>query len=130
MRVAIIGSGHISNIHGPLILQQPNIEIVGIADKDLARAKALATKLNGGSVYEEAEVMIREEKPDIVHVLVPPQYHASLSIMAMKQGCHVLVEKPLATTLADSERMVDIAKQNSVYLTHRHGNQRVCFGLP
>ncbi len=45
MKVGIIGSGQIARIHGPLILKQPDAVIVGIVDKDITRAKALATEL-------------------------------------------------------------------------------------
>jgi len=120
MKVGIIGGGQIAKVHGPSILKQPNTEIVGIADKDIARAKALATELKARQFYQDAKVMIEEQKPDIVHVLTPPQYHAQSSIMAMNQGCHVLVEKPLALTLADAEKMIEVAKQNKVYLCVDH----------
>ena len=105
MRVGIIGSGQIAKIHGPSILKQPNTEIVGIADKDIARAKALAAELKVSEFYQDAKTMIDEQKPDIVHVLTPPQYHAQLSILAMNLGCHVLVEKPMALTLAEGSQI-------------------------
>lgn len=120
MRICIIGSGLIANIHGPVILKQTDTRIVGIADKDVTRAKALATELKVNQVYQDAKVMIDEQKPDVVHVLTPPQYHAELSIMAMNQGCHVLVEKPMALTMADAEKMVEVAKQNKVHLCVDH----------
>lgn len=120
MKVGIIGGGHIARIHGPLILKQPNAEILGIADKDIARAKALATELKASQVYQDAKVMLDEQKPEIVHILAPPQYHAELSIMAMNQGCHVLVEKPMALTIEDSQRMIEVAKHNNVQLCVNH----------
>lgn len=120
MRVGIIGSGQIARVHGPLILKQPNAEIVGIADTDITRAKALAKELKASRFYQDAKVMIEEQKPNVVHVLVPPQYHADLSIMAMDQGCNVLVEKPMALNMDDAERMIEVAKQNNVHLCVNH----------
>jgi nucleoside-diphosphate-sugar epimerase/predicted dehydrogenase len=120
MKIGIIGSGQIAQIHGPLIIKQPAAQIVGIADKDLTRARSLASKLKTVHVYQDAEMMIKEQKPDIVHVLTPPQYHASLSIMAMNHGCHVLVEKPMALNMADAEKMINVAKQNGVRLCVNH----------
>jgi nucleoside-diphosphate-sugar epimerase/predicted dehydrogenase len=64
--------------------------------------------------------MIEEQKPDIVHVLVSPQYHAELSIEAMNRGCHVLVEKPMALTVDDAEKMISVAKLNNVRLCVNH----------
>ena len=120
MRVGIIGSGQIAKIHGPLILKLPNTKIVGIADKDIVRARSLATELKATQFYQDAEIMIEEQKPDIVHVLTPPQYHADLSIMAMNNGCNVLVEKPMALMMTDAEKMVEAAKHNKVRLCVNH----------
>jgi len=120
MRVAVVGAGHIATVHGPIILKQPNTEIVGVADKDVVRAKVIAAELNGCQFYQDAKVMIEEQEPDIVHVLSPPQYHAELSIMAMNQGCHVLVEKPMALSMDDAQKMVQVSKQNNVRLCVNH----------
>jgi len=120
MKVGIIGGGQIARIHGPLILKQPDAQLVGLADTDISRAKALASELAAGKAYSDAAVMIREQKPDIVHVLAPPQLHCQLSLMAMRQGCHVLVEKPMALTVADSQEMVNAANQQGVRLCVNH----------
>ena len=120
MKVGIIGGGHIAGIHGPLIQQQPDTEIVAIADKDTSRAKVLASSLGVNLVYSDAQTMIEETQPDVVHILVPPQYHTPLSIMAMEQGCHVLVEKPMALTTEDAQKMVEVAKKHQVKLCANH----------
>ena len=107
MRVAIIGSGNIAHVQAPLILKHRDVQLVGIADEKLESAKALGNELNVPHVYQDAHAMIREQKPDVVHVLVPPHYHADLSVMAMNEGCHVLVEKPMALTVAECEKMIE-----------------------
>jgi 2-alkyl-3-oxoalkanoate reductase len=120
MRVAIIGSGQIAKIHVPIILEQPNTMIVGIADRDTSRVIDFAHKFKINHLYQEAATMIDEQKPDVVHVLVPPQHHAELSIMAMNKGCHVLVEKPMALTVDDAKKMISAANQNKVCLCVDH----------
>lgn len=120
MKVALIGAGHIATVHGPLILKQPNTDIAGIADQDISRAKAVASELKIAQFYPDAKVMVEEQKPEIVHVLTPPQYHAELSIMAMNQGCHVLVEKPMALSMDDAQKMVQVSKENNVRLCVNH----------
>jgi nucleoside-diphosphate-sugar epimerase/predicted dehydrogenase len=120
MRVGMVGGGHIATIHGPAILKQLDTEIVGIVDRDVTRAKVLANKLKVHHVYQDARTMIDEQKPDLVHVLLPPQYHAEFAIMAMSHGCHVLVEKPMALTMADTEKMIEIATQHKVHLCVNH----------
>lgn len=120
MKVGIIGAGHIAEVHGPVILSQENATLVGIADRDLMRAEATAERLGAANYYADAEEMIKIEKPDVVHVLVPPHLHADLSVMAMDLGCHVLVEKPLALSIDDAKRMIDGAKTNNVKLCVDH----------
>lgn len=120
MKVALIGGGGIARVHGPLIVNEPDATLVGIADTDMARAKLLAAELNGCAAYTDAAAMIDAMRPDVVHVLVPPQYHADVSIMAMDKGCHVLVEKPMAMSLAEAESMIEAAKRNDVKLCVNH----------
>jgi len=120
MRVGIIGSGNIAKIECPLILRQSGSKIVGIADKNIELAKELAKEFNIDHTYQDGETMVREQKPDIVHVLVPPQYHSEISIMAMNQGCDVLVEKPMALNVADAESMIDASERNGVSLCVNH----------
>lgn len=120
MKVAVIGCGNIARVHAPLILKHREVELVGVADKDLSRAKTMANGFNVSNIYDNAETMIDEQKPDVIHVLVPPQQHAEVSIMAMNRGCHVLVEKPMALSVAEGERMIAAAKQNKVSLCVDH----------
>lgn len=120
MKVGIIGAGQIARVHGPAILKQPGVQIVGIADRDLTRAKSLAHELNVGNIYQDAEHMIEEQKPNVVHILVPPQLHADVSMMAMNKGCHVLIEKPMALSVVDAQKMIDTAKRSGVLMCVSH----------
>ncbi len=120
MRVAIIGGGHIAFSHVPVIEQQDDVAIVGVADVDITRAKAAARDFNISNYFDDAEAMIMEQKPDIVHVLTPPQHHAQNSIMAMKHGCHVFVEKPMALMAGDAKSMIEEAVKNNVKLCVGH----------
>jgi len=116
LRVGLLGGGQIAWIHGRLIVKEPDATLVGIADIDRARARQLARELGVDKVYEDAAGMIEDQQPDIIHVLTPPDTHPELSMMAMSRGCHVLVEKPMATTLAAAEAMVETAKRHNVRL--------------
>src|SRR5581483_8931231 len=114
IRAAIVGSGHIAATHGPLIHRLDHVEIVGIADPDQSNARALATELGVEGVYPDLAALLSEQTPDVVHVLAPPQYHASLSMLALQHGCHVLVEKPMALSVPDATAMIEAARQNGV----------------
>ena len=120
MRVCIIGCGNIAALHCPIILKQADTEIVGVADRDLTRAKDLSEKFNVKKFYQDAEDMIDTLSPDVIHILTPPQYHAEAAITAMEHGCHVFVEKPMALRMDDAEKMVAVSRHNNVCLCVGH----------
>ena len=120
MRVGIIGAGGIAQLHGPAIRAVPGNEVVAVADSDPVRAKVLAEGVGGAPCYTDVRRMLDEAKPEAVHVLTPPQTHAEIAILAMEHGCHVLVEKPLALSTPDAERMVSTALRKSVCLCVDH----------
>ena len=70
--------------------------------------------------YEE---LFEVEKPDAVSVCLPNYLHAPVSIAALQAGCHVLCEKPMATSRAEAEEMIEAAKNNNKKLMIAH-NQR------
>jgi predicted dehydrogenase len=60
--------------------------------------------------------MLREGRPDVVHILTPPQSHKELSIQAMEAGCHVLVEKPMAASVSEADEMIAASRRHGVTL--------------
>lgn len=120
MKVAIIGSGHISRIHAPAIRAAGFAELVAVCDLDEGRAKATAAELGAPAYYTDADTMCREAQPDVVHILTPPASHCALSLMAISHGCNVLVEKPMALTLAEADAMLVAAEERGVLLCASH----------
>ncbi len=120
MKVAIVGGGHIASIHAPCIAKQPGNEVVAIVDKDLLHARLLGEPFGVKGYYQDIQEMLKEQNPDAVHVLTPPQYHAELAIAAMEHGCHVYVEKPLALNMDEARKMVEVAERKNVKLCAGH----------
>jgi predicted dehydrogenase/nucleoside-diphosphate-sugar epimerase len=120
MRVGIIGCGGIAWVHAEAIAKQPGASIVGVVDLDADRAHALGSAFHVEGVYTDAATMLRETRPDVVHVLTPPRHHAAMGRLAIQEGCHVLVEKPLALTLAEAKELFDAAEQRGVRLCVNH----------
>jgi len=79
-----------------------------VCDVKPERAGAAAERF-GCRAYTDFEVMLEQEKPDVVHICTPHYLHAPLACLAMERGCHVLTEKPMAIALADARRMLDTA---------------------
>jgi len=108
MRVGIVGSGMISGHHLAAIARYPGTEVVGIADRNVAHAREQARRHGVPRALESIEQLL-ELRPDVVHVLTPPDSHAPLAIAALASGAHVYVEKPMAITVEECERMIDAA---------------------
>lgn len=111
LRVGVVGAGGIAQVHLPQITRQGSATLVGIADRDLSRARRLG-RAHGIDSYDGLESLLKGARPDVVHVLVPPQGHAPVSLQAMEWGCHVLVEKPMATTVSDARQMIEVADRH------------------
>jgi predicted dehydrogenase/nucleoside-diphosphate-sugar epimerase len=119
LRVGLVGAGYISEFHARAIQRVPNARIVGIADVVTSRASALAVRFNIPKVFPTMEAMMNEDV-DVIHILTPPDTHAALAIAALENGCHVLVEKPLASNAEDVDRIsaAAAAAQKSVCVNH------------
>jgi len=119
LRVGLVGAGYISEFHARSIQRILDARIVGIADVVSSRAAALAARFNIPKVFPAMEAMVNEGV-DVVHILTPPDTHASLAIAALKSGCHVLVEKPLAVNTEEVDRISATAAtaQKSVCVNH------------
>lgn len=110
--VGIIGCGRISQTrHIPEYASNKNVKIGGYFDFNKQRAEDIS-KQYGGKVYESVEDMFSDEEIDAVSVCVTNSAHASISIQALNAGKDVLCEKPMATSLEESEEMVWTAKKN------------------
>jgi UDP-N-acetylglucosamine 3-dehydrogenase len=108
-RVAVIGTGVMGRNHARVLHQLPNVELVGVADSDLDTA-CLVAAAHATRAYGSLEELLKKERPDAVTVAVPTENHHHAVLVALSAGCHVLVEKPIAATLAQADELVAAAK--------------------
>src|SRR5579859_6533362 len=94
LRVGLVEAGHISEFHARAVQRVPNARLVGVTDVVTSRAADLAARHSLPDVFSSMEAMIGKGV-DVIHILTPPESHAQLAIAALRNGCHVLVEKPL-----------------------------------
>lgn len=120
MKVAVVGCGHVSEKHIHSLRRLSGVEIVGVCDRDKATADSCARRHGIKGVYEQLSTLLAHRHPDVVHVLTPPQMHSELAIQAMDAGCHVLVEKPMASTLQEADEMVRVSRDSGVWLCVCH----------
>ena len=116
IKVGIIGCGKIAQVrHIPEYASNPNTEVYGFYDINLARAEELA-KQYGGKAFASYEELLADESIEAVSVCAANHVHAEITIAALKAGKHVLCEKPMAVTLPECEAMVAAAKESGKYL--------------
>ena len=82
-------------------------EIVGVVDPQLSMLDRMKGQYPETSTGSEYALLLRETLPDVVVVAGPDHLHSEQTVLALEQGCHALVEKPLATTVADCQRILD-----------------------
>ena len=111
-RVAIIGSGNVTDLYLTGTAMLPSVELAACADLDPERARALAAK--GGFRASTVDEILVDPTIDVVLVLTPPAAHAPVAMAAIAAGKQVYTEKPLATSRADAQRVLEAAAQAGV----------------
>ncbi len=109
LRAAVIGCGAIAYEHLPYLTSSPDALLVGLCDRSRALAEAARNRFGAGTVYTDAEAMLAAERPDVVHVLTPPQTHDALVRQALAAGAHVVCEKPMTGTAAETAALIEAA---------------------
>ena len=107
-RVAIIGCGDVATVHFEALAAIDGAELVAVCDTDPERL-AVAAAAHGVPGYEDVVRLLDEVRPDVVHICTPHNQHADPAIAALERGINVISEKPLASTMADGERLAAAA---------------------
>lgn len=110
IRVLVAGLGNMGMSHALAYAKNPGFDIVGLVNRSKVE---LPEPLAGREILPSFEDALKELKPELASVNTYSDSHAEYAIKAMEAGCHVFVEKPLATTVADAERVVACAKANN-----------------
>lgn len=118
VRAAVIGCGQIArHLHVPDYATCPQAEIVALCDVLPDKAKALGERwAPEARIFKDYKQMLKEVKPQAVTVCVPNYLHAQIAIDALNAGANVNVEKPMAASAAEAQRMIDTAKKNKKLL--------------
>jgi predicted dehydrogenase len=110
IRVLVAGLGTMGRSHALAYHRHPGYDIVGLVNRSRPQ---LDDELSGYDILSDYTAALRELKPDLVSINTYSDTHADYAVMAMEQGAHVFVEKPLATNVADAERVVAAARANN-----------------
>ena len=120
-RTALLGFGHVAE-HGhlPAWRARDDFAIVAVADPDPDRRAVARRLLPQARIYSDAAIALNDLSLDVVDIATPPALHMPLVIRAARAGCHILCEKPLATTLSDYHAAADAVRSAGVTLFTVH----------
>ncbi len=117
LRVAVVGAGYLGRFHAQKYAQLPGAELVAVIDTDPARAAAVAAECGCPAGTDPARLSGRV---DAVSVVVPTSLHHTVARPLLAAGCHVLLEKPIAPSLAEADDLVAAAAAGGAVLQIGH----------
>jgi len=118
-RAAIIGAGNIAGSHLEAMSSLDSLAPCAIADLNKERSDALASRY-GLRSYSDYKDMILRERPDIAIVTLPHYLHLEASLFTADQGCHILLEKPMAMSVKECDAIIEAVRRNRVTMMVGH----------
>ena len=115
MRIGLVGYGGWGRVHADVIARIPALTLAAVVCDDDESARA-ASQLTGVAVHRDYESVLRDPAIDLIDIVSPNHLHAGMTLAALDAGKHVLLEKPMATTLADARRVVEAAERSDRYV--------------
>lgn len=122
MKIGIVGCGLNSDYHINFGRSYPDSYIIGVVDKDQRKASTCAEKFGITKVFSSIRELVEYSKPDVIHIVTPPQTHYSLAKEAIAFKCHVLIEKPMTLNAQEAKELYDLAEENRVKLCTMHNH--------
>jgi predicted dehydrogenase len=114
--LGMVGCGRFGDFCLAAFATIPDLELVGVADLDRGRAKAVAAAF-GITEYPDYAALLSDERVDVVAINTPPALHAAMALAAAAAGKHIFCEKPLATTMADATAVLIAVREAGVRLS-------------
>lgn len=125
MKYALIGCGRISVNHISAAINN-GLEIVGLCDvleEKIKEKKEMFKEIESVNGYTDYKKMIAEEKPELVAIATESGEHAKIAIYCLEHGCNVIIEKPIALSLEDADKIIEAGKRNNLKVCACHQNR-------
>ncbi len=124
VKMGIIGTGFIGDIHAAACRMVADIEVVAAASATPGKAQKFAAERGIPNAFADYHDLLKLKEVDVVSVAVPNHRHAQVTIDAARAGKHVICEKPLCRTLAEADQMIEACRQAGVLLLYA---EELCF---
>jgi UDP-N-acetylglucosamine 3-dehydrogenase len=119
MKVAVIGAGNMGKNHIRTYSENNSVKLVAISDIDAGIGQSLANEYHT-NFYSNWQQMIQQEKPDAISICVPTSLHFDIASECIRNRIHLLIEKPIATSIKDSQTLNKLAKEHEVTILIGH----------
>lgn len=123
LRIGIAGCGKIADAHAGHIQQLKGCEIAGACDHEPLMARQLCERYQIKRYFSDVAELLREARPDVVHITTPPASHCEIATLCLEHGCHVYVEKPFTLNANEAHHLVKLAQKKCLKLTVGHNYQ-------
>ena len=120
IRILVAGAGYIAEYHLAILKELEGVDVVGICDPMQDRLADVAKRWSVPQQAARFSDLLKSAAADAVHILTPPQTHVDVITEALDAGLHVLAEKPMALSLADSDRLMAQAAERGLRLDANH----------
>jgi len=120
LKAGVVGVGHLGYYHARNLASLPSVELVGVADIDEQRVRNVASEIGAKAFGDYAALA---PYVDAVSVAVPTSKHFEVTEYFLKEGKHVLLEKPIATTLEEANRLIRLSEEQGVTLQIGHSER-------
>ncbi|SEM65631.1 Predicted dehydrogenase [Mesobacillus persicus] len=119
---AIVGCGHIAKKHAEAIQKANGADLLAVCDTDPSKMREFIDLYNIEG-YVNLEDLLKNNEVDVVNICTPSGFHASIAVSVAEAKKHIVVEKPIAMTLEDTDLMIDACRKNNVKLSVVHPNR-------
>src|SRR5512137_2199387 len=117
VKAGVVGVGYLGKFHAEKYAQLPGAELIGVADIDPGRAREIAARFQVPAYADFRDLI---GKAEVVSIAVPTTLHYDIAREFLEHGVDVLLEKPMTTTLAEADDLIDTARSNGLILQIGH----------
>lgn len=113
LKVGVVGCGGVAQVvHLPILKKMPDVDVVALCDVDVRKATIVANRFGVKKIFGDIEEMFRQCTLDAVFILTPSNMHLPMSLIALKNGAHIFIERPGARNTKEAQRLAAAAQRS------------------
>lgn len=125
LKVGLIGTGFIGNVHIDAIMRSPYAELAAICDSNLGAAEKLAARYDVAKVYGDYQTLLNDPDIDVIHNCTPNHLHFQINRAALENGKNLFCEKPLSLDTQESAQLYQLTVEHPECVTGMNFNYRM-----